>query len=128
MQYFNAIGRRKKSVARVLVSQGTGKRIINNRPMKDYLHRETLEMIIEEPFKIIDMSDKFDVKVNVKGGGLAGQAGAIRLGISRAIIEYDPDLRPDLKKAGLLTRDSRVKERRKYGLAKARKAYQHSKR
>ena len=128
MQYFDAVGRRKNAVARVRLSKGTGKRIINKRPMKDYLSRETLEMIVEEPFKLIDQSERFDMKVNVRGGGLSGQAGAIRLGISRALLEYDPELRPILKKEGLLTRDAREKERRKYGLAKARKAYQYSKR
>ncbi len=128
MQYFDAVGRRKNAVARVRLSKGTGKRIINKKLMKDYLCRETLEMIVEEPFKLIDQSERFDVKVNVRGGGLSGQAGAIRLGISRALLEYDPELRPILKKEGLLTRDAREKERRKYGLAKARKAYQYSKR
>ncbi|HEX37343.1 MAG TPA: 30S ribosomal protein S9 [Candidatus Cloacimonetes bacterium] len=128
MQYFDAVGRRKAAVARVRLSKGTGKRIINKKPMKEYLSRETLEMIVEKPFDIIDQADKFDMKVNVRGGGLAGQAGAIRLGISRALLEYDPELRGLLKKAGLLTRDARVKERKKYGLAKARKAYQYSKR
>ncbi|HHI87765.1 MAG: 30S ribosomal protein S9 [Candidatus Cloacimonas sp. 4484_140] len=128
MQYFDAVGRRKNAVARVRLSKGTGKRIINKKPMKDYLSRETLEMIVEEPFKLIDQSERFDMKVNVRGGGLSGQAGAIRLGISRALLEYDPELRPILKKEGLLTRDAREKERRKYGLAKARKAYQYSKR
>jgi len=128
MQYFDAIGRRKNAVARVRLSKGTGKRIINKKLMKDYLSRETLEMIVEEPFKLIGQSERFDVKVNVRGGGLSGQAGAIRLGISRALLEYDPELRAILKKAGLLTRDAREKERRKYGLAKARKAYQYSKR
>jgi small subunit ribosomal protein S9 len=128
MQYFDAVGRRKNAVARVRLSKGTGKRIINKKLMKDYLSRETLEMIVEEPFKLIDQSERFDMKVNVRGGGLSGQAGAIRLGISRALLEYDPELRPILKKEGLLTRDAREKERRKYGLAKARKAYQYSKR
>lgn len=128
MQYFDAVGRRKNAVARVRLSKGTGKRIINKKLMKDYLSRETLEMIVEEPFKLIDQSERFDMKVNVCGGGLSGQAGAIRLGISRALLEYDPELRPILKKEGLLTRDAREKERRKYGLAKARKAYQYSKR
>jgi len=128
MQYFDAIGRRKCAVARVRLSKGTGKRTINGKPLKDFLHRETLVMIVEEPFNLINQADKFDLKANVKGGGLSGQAGAIRLGLSRTLIEYDPELRPILKKAGLLTRDARVKERKKYGLAKARKAYQYSKR
>jgi len=128
MQYFDAVGRRKCAVARVRLSKGTGKRTINGKSLKEFLHRETLEMIVEEPFKLIDKSNKFDLKANVRGGGLSGQAGAIRLGISRALIEYDPELRSILKKSGLLTRDAREKERRKYGLAKARKAYQYSKR
>lgn len=128
MQYFDAVGRRKCAVARVRLSKGTGKRTINGKPLKDFLHRETLVMIVEEPFNLINQADKFDLKANVKGGGLSGQAGAIRLGLSRTLIEYDPELRPILKKAGLLTRDARVKERKKYGLAKARKAYQYSKR
>ena len=128
MQYFGAVGRRKCAVARVRLSKGTGKRTINGRPLKEFLQRETLEMIVEEPFRLIDQADKFDLSVNVRGGGLSGQAGAIRLGISRALIDYDPELRSMLKKAGLLTRDAREKERRKYGLVKARKAYQYSKR
>ncbi len=128
MQYFSAIGRRKSSVARVRISRGTGKRIINDKNMSIYLKRKTLEMMVERPFKLIDYSDDFDLHVNVKGGGLSGQADAIRLGISRALLEYNPDLRPILKENALLNCDARVKERRKYGHAKARKGYQHSKR
>lgn len=128
MQYFSAVGRRKSSVARVRISKGTGKRIINKQNMGEYLKRKTLEMSVERPFTLIKQSDNFDLHVNAKGGGLSGQADAIRLGISRALIDYDPDLRPILKKDGLLTRDARVVERKKYGHAKARKRYQHSKR
>ena len=128
MQYFEAVGRRKSAVARVRLSKGTGKRLINDSNMKDYLKRESLEIQVEKPFKLIDASGNFDLFVNVNGGGLAGQADAIALGISRALLEYDPDLRSTLKKNGLLTRDARVKERKKYGRAKARRGFQHSKR
>lgn len=128
MQYFDAVGRRKCAVARVRLSKGTGKRTINGKPLKEFLQRETLMMIVEEPFNLIEQSDNFDLRVNVKGGGLSGQAGAIRLGLSRALIEYDPELHSIFRKAGFLTRDARVKERKKYGLVKARKAYQYSKR
>ncbi|RLC47592.1 MAG: 30S ribosomal protein S9 [Candidatus Cloacimonadota bacterium] len=128
MQYFDAVGKRKRAVARVRLTPGTGKRIINGRKMGDYLCREILEMVVEQPFVITELSNKFDLRVNVKGGGLSGQAGAINLGISRSLIQYDETLRSILKKAGLLTRDARIKERKKYGLKKARKAYQHSKR
>ncbi|MBS3741169.1 MAG: 30S ribosomal protein S9 [Candidatus Cloacimonetes bacterium] len=128
MQYFEAVGRRKSAVARVRLSKGTGKRLVNDRNMKDYLQREALEIKVEKPFKLIDASGNFDLFVNVNGGGLAGQADAIALGISRALLEYDPDLRGVLKKNGLLTRDARVKERKKYGRKKARRGFQHSKR
>ena len=128
MQYFDAVGRRKKSVARVRLTPGTGKRIANKRTMKNYLQRETLEMIIEQPLKLVGLSDKVDVNVNVDGGGLTGQAGAIRLGISRALIKYDEELRQSLKKEGFLTRDPRMVERKKAGQPKARKRFQFSKR
>jgi len=128
MQYFTGVGRRKEAVARVHLSKGTGKRIINGKLLRDYLKRETLERVVEEPFNVINLASRFDLRADVRGGGLSGQAGAIRLGIARALVEYDPELRPILKKQGLLTRDARVVERKKYGLAKARKAYQHSKR
>jgi len=118
----------KRAVARVRLSKGTGKRLINDRNMKDYLMRESLEVKVEKPFKLIDASGNFDLFVNVNGGGLSGQADAVSLGISRALLEYDPDLRAVLKKNGLLTRDARVKERKKYGRAKARRGFQHSKR
>ncbi|MCK4654651.1 MAG: 30S ribosomal protein S9 [Candidatus Cloacimonetes bacterium] len=128
MQYFDAVGRRKKSVARVRLTPGTGKRIANKRTMKNYLQRETLEMIIEQPLKLVGLSDKVDINVNVDGGGLTGQAGAIRLGISRALLKYDEELRQTLKKEGFLTRDSRMVERKKAGQPKARKRFQFSKR
>lgn len=128
MQYFDAVGRRKNAVARVRLTPGTGKRTANKRTMKNYLKRETLEMIIEQPLKIAGLSEKVDITANVDGGGLSGQAGAIRLGISRALIKYDEDLRPVLKKEGFLTRDPRMVERKKAGQPKARKRFQFSKR
>ena len=128
MQYFDAVGRRKESVARVRLTPGTGKRIANKRTMKKYLAREILEMVVEQPLKLVGLSDKVDINVNVNGGGLSGQAGAIRLGIARALIKYDEELRPTLKKNGLLTRDSRMVERKKAGQPKARKRFQFSKR
>ena len=128
MQYFDAIGRRKNAVARVRLSQGTGKRIANGRTMNSYLARETLEMLVEQPLEIVGLSDKVDIKVNVRGGGLSGQAGAIRHGISRALCKYDEELRDVLKKKGFLTRDPRMVERKKAGQPKARKRFQFSKR
>jgi len=128
MQYFDAIGRRKNSVARVRLTPGTGKRIANDRTMKSYLGRETLEMIIEQPLKLVGLSEQVDITVNVDGGGLSGQAGAIRHGVSRALCKYDEDLRPALKKEGFLTRDPRMVERKKPGQPKARKRFQFSKR
>jgi len=128
MQYFDAVGRRKESVARVRLTPGTGKRIANKRTMKKYLAREILEMVVEQPLKLVGLSDKVDINVNVNGGGLSGQAGAIRLGIARALIKYDEELRSTLKKNGFLTRDSRMVERKKPGQPKARKRFQFSKR
>ncbi len=128
MQYFDAVGRRKTSVARVRLTPGTGKRLVNNQQIKKYLNRETLEMIVEQPLEIVKLADKIDLKVNVVGGGLSGQAGAIRHGIARALIKYDENLRPELKKFGLLTRDPRMVERKKSGRPKARKRFQFSKR
>ncbi len=128
MQYFDAVGRRKESIARVRLTPGTGKRIANKRTMKKYLAREILEMVVEQPLKLVGLSDKVDINVNVDGGGLSGQAGAIRLGIARALIKYDEDLRSTLKKNGFLTRDSRMVERKKAGQPKARKRFQFSKR
>ncbi len=128
MQYFDAVGRRKESIARVRLTPGTGKRTANKRTMKNYFARETLEMIIEQPLKLVNLSEKIDINVNVNGGGLSGQAGAIRLGISRALIKYDEELRSQLKKEGFLTRDPRMVERKKAGFPKARKRFQFSKR
>lgn len=128
MQYFSATGRRKESTARVRLSLGTGKRISNNIPMSQYLRRKTLEMIVEQPFKIANLSSKLDLNITVKGGGLSGQAGAIRHAIARAFIKYDSSLRDSFKKEGFLTRDSRMVERKKTGQPKARKRFQFSKR
>jgi small subunit ribosomal protein S9 len=125
---YSAIGRRKEAVARVLLMEGKGKRNVNGRPMMDYFGRETLSMIVEQPFRLTNTEDKFDLLVNVRGSGLSGQAGAIRLGIARALSKSDPALRSQLKSAGFLTRDPRMRERKKYGLAGARKRYQFSKR
>ena len=121
-------GRRKSSVARVYLVPGTGKVTINKKDMDEYFGLETLKIIVRQPLEATNMADKFDVIVNVKGGGFTGQAGAIRHGIARALNKYDLDLRPTLKKAGYLTRDPRMKDRKKYGLKKARRAPQFSKR
>lgn len=128
MQYFDAVGRRKKSVARVRLTPGTGKRIANKITMKKHLQREILEMIVEQPLNLVGLSDKVDINVNVNGGGLSGQAGAIRHGIARALVKYDEELKSELKKHGFLTRDSRMVERKKPGQPKARKKFQFSKR
>ena len=125
---FYGTGRRKSSVARVYLMPGSGKVTINKKDMDDYFGLETLKIIVRQPLEATNMADKFDVLVNVKGGGFTGQAGAIRHGIARALNKYDLDLRPTLKKAGFLTRDPRMKERKKYGLKKARRAPQFSKR
>ena len=121
-------GRRKCSVARVYLVAGTGKIVVNKRNIDDYFSLETLKTIVRQPLALTQTVEKFDVLVTVHGGGTTGQAGAIRHGISRALLEADADYRPSLKKAGFLTRDSRMKERKKYGLKKARKAPQFSKR
>ena len=126
--YFYGTGRRKKSVARVRVYPGTGKVTINKRDMDQYFGLETLKLIVRQPLELTNTLDKFDVLVNVHGGGFTGQAGAIRHGISRALLQADGDYRPALKKAGFLTRDPRMKERKKYGLKSARRAPQFSKR
>ena len=125
---YNATGRRKSSVARVRLVPGEGKITINGRDLKEYFGLKTLELIINQPLEATETKGKYDVLVNVFGGGISGQAGAIRHGIARALLEVDAEYRPVLKKAGLLTRDPREKERRKYGLKKARKASQFSKR
>lgn len=125
---YYATGRRKGSVARVRVKPGTGKIEVNKKSLIDHFKRETLKMIIEQPLIKTETIEKFDIVANVNGGGLTGQAGAVRLGISRALLQYDEDLRPVLRANGFLTRDPREKERKKYGLAGARKRYQFSKR
>ena len=126
--YFYGTGRRKSSVARVRVYNGTGKMTINGRDINDYFGLETLKLIVRSPLAVAGVEDKFDIVVRVVGGGISGQAGAIRHGLSRALLQYDENLRPALKKAGFLTRDPRMKERKKYGLKAARRAPQFSKR
>lgn len=123
-----AIGRRKSSIARVNVAAGNGKIVVNNKPVDSYFPRETLRMIIRQPIELIGATGKHDITVKVDGGGLTGQAGAIRLGISRAIVKMDADMKGKLKKEGFLTRDPREVERKKYGLKGARKRFQFSKR
>ena len=126
--YFYGTGRRKSSVARVRLYQGTGKVIINDRPIDDYFGLETLKLIVRQPLALTDTAEKFDVICRVAGGGVTGQAGAIRHGIARAMLQAGEEYKPLLKKAGLLTRDPRMKERKKYGLKAARRAPQFSKR
>ena len=125
---FYGTGRRKSSVARVYLSAGTGKITVNKRDIDDFFGMETLKMIVRQPFGVTGTEGKFDVTVFVHGGGYTGQAGAIRHGLARALVKMDPELRPIVKKAGYLTRDPRMKERKKYGLKKARRAPQFSKR
>ena len=125
---FYGTGRRKKSIARVYVTPGTGKITVNKRDIDDYFGLETLKVIVRQPLVATETADKYDVLVNVRGGGTTGQAGAIRHGLSRALLQVDADFRPVLKKAGFLTRDPRMKERKKYGLKAARRAPQFSKR
>ena len=125
---FNAVGRRKSAVARVRLVPGEGKVLINKRDIDDYFGLETLKMTVRQPMNLVNVGGSFDVLVNVRGGGLTGQAGAIRHGISRALCKVNPELRDALKKAGFLTRDPRMKERKKYGLKAARRAPQFSKR
>ena len=125
---FYGTGRRKHSIARVYLLPGTGKVTINKRDMDEYFGMETLKVIVRQPLVLTETADKFDVLVNVCGGGFTGQAGAIRHGISRALLKADAEYRPVLKKAGFLTRDPRMKERKKYGLKAARRAPQFSKR
>ncbi|NLA34638.1 MAG: 30S ribosomal protein S9 [Actinobacteria bacterium] len=121
-------GRRKRAVARVRFRPGTGSITINKRPLEDYFPNDTHRMILSEPLKVTSTSEQYDIDVTLHGGGVSGQAGALRLGIARALIALDEELRPVLKKAGFLTRDAREKESKKYGLKKARKAPQYSKR
>ena len=125
---FYATGRRKESTARVWIKPGSGKNIINGRPMEEYFGRETSKMVINQPLQRVEQFGKIDMTVNVRGGGLSGQAGAIRHGISRALCSLNPEFRPPLKKAGFLTRDSRSVERKKYGQPGARRRFQFSKR
>ena len=125
---YQAVGRRKKAIARVRLIPGAGKIVINGRDIDNYFGLETLKMTVRQPLALTSLEGRYDVLVNVCGGGLSGQAGAIRHGISRALIKADPELRPAVKKAGFLTRDPRMKERKKYGLKAARRAPQFSKR
>ena len=123
-----ATGRRKEAICRVRLLEGTGKWEINGRPFEDYFPSATHRMIVSEPLRLTSTEGRYDIVCKIEGGGTSGQAGALRHAISRALLDLDPDLRPALKKAGFLTRDAREKERRKYGLKKARKAPQYSKR
>ncbi|MHB1420879.1 MAG: 30S ribosomal protein S9 [Bacillota bacterium] len=127
VQYYGT-GRRKNAVARVRLVPGDGSVTVNSRPLAEYFGKKTLEMIVKQPLVLTDTNARFDVLAKVEGGGTTGQAGAVRMGIARALLQADDGLRPLLKRAGFLTRDSRMKERRKYGLKKARKAPQFSKR
>lgn len=127
IQYYGT-GRRKSSVARVYLVPGNGNVIINGKEMAEYFGKKTLEMIVMQPLEATETTGRFDVRVNATGGGTTGQAGAIRMGIARALLEADASYRPVLKRAGFLTRDPRMKERKKYGLKKARRAPQFSKR
>jgi small subunit ribosomal protein S9 len=127
VEYYGT-GRRKSSTARVFLRPGKGKFVVNDRDLEGYFKNETLRMMIKQPFLLTETSDKFDTFVNVNGGGTSGQAGAVKLGISRALLEYNGELRKKLKKSGFLTRDPRIKERKKYGQKGARKRFQFSKR
>ncbi|MEN6376196.1 MAG: 30S ribosomal protein S9 [Smithella sp.] len=127
-QRYYATGKRKNAIARVYMKAGSGNIIVNKRNYEEYFTRPSLKMIIRQPFEITGKNGQFDLFVNVNGGGVAGQAGAVKHGISKALLEYDVQLRPILKKAGFLTRDARVKERKKYGQPGARKRFQFSKR
>ena len=126
--FYYGTGRRKNAIARTRLYEGTGKIEVNGRPENDYFPRETLQMVLRQPLRLTNSLEKFDIKITVEGGGLSGQAQAVRHGISRALIDFDPDLRPALKKAGMLTRDAREKERKKYGRRGARASFQYSKR
>jgi len=125
---YSAVGRRKSSVARVQLNPGNGKIIVNKLDYEDYFGRISQKNLIMQPINLLEINGKYDILANVKGGGLTGQAGAIRHGIARALVQISSDYRPNLKGAGLLTRDARVKERKKYGLRGARRAFQFSKR
>ncbi len=125
---YHGVGRRKKSVARVFLRPGTGKFVVNGKSLEDYLPLETLRMVVKAPFEVTNTNGQFDVLINVNGGGYTGQAGAMRHGITRALMAASDDYRPVLKAAGFVTRDPRAKERKKYGLKAARRAPQFSKR
>ena len=128
LQMIQAVGRRKTSVARILLRAGKGEWTINGRPMAEYFPRKTHQMRVEEPLQLTELDGRFDVQIRVRGGGLTGQADAIRMGISRALVAYDEEQRPTLRSKGMLTRDSRKVERKKPGRPKARKRFQFSKR
>jgi len=125
---YRGTGRRKSAVASVILKEGTGKRTINGRDFKDYFHSDVQNMVANLPFSVLGNADKWDVIVNASGGGIAGQMGAVRLGIARALVENNTEIKPALRHANLLTRDARVVERKKYGRKKARKHFQFSKR
>ncbi len=125
---YYATGKRKNAIARVYMKEGNGTILVNKRNFDDYFTRDSLKMLIRQPFEITGNKDKFDLYVNVSGGGVSGQAGAVKHGISKALLEYNIELRPILKKGGFLTRDPRIKERKKYGQPGARKRFQFSKR
>ena len=127
-QRYYATGKRKSAIARVYMKAGSGNIVVNKRNYDEYFDRPSLKMIIKQPFEITGKTDQFDLYINVNGGGVAGQAGAVKHGISKALLEYDAELRSILKKAGFLTRDARIKERKKYGQPGARKRFQFSKR
>ena len=127
-EVIHTIGRRKSAVARVFLTEGSGELIVNGDSLRDYMKRESLTLLVKQPLEVSNTVDKFDIRASVKGGGTAGQAGAIRLGIARAIILHDDSLRKVLKSGGFLTRDPREKERKKYGQPGARKKFQFSKR
>jgi len=127
-EFHYGTGRRKNAVARTRLYNGSGRIIVNGRDYEEYFPRPSLQMIIRQPLALTNLVERFDIKINVDGGGVSGQAAAVRHGIARALLEYDQDLRPPLKKAGFLTRDARKKERKKYGLRGARARFQYSKR
>lgn len=128
MEVVNTIGRRKTAVARIYLKDGKGEIIVNGRKFEDYFPTEVLQIIVKQPLALIEQAESFDIKVNVDGGGISGQAEAVRHAISRALVEVDAESRPAIKKEGFLTRDPRMVERKKYGRAKARKRFQFSKR
>ena len=124
----HAVGRRKTAVARVYIAEGSGKITVNKRDVKDFFAQGTSRYVVKQPLNLMKVNDKYDIVVNVRGGGITGQSGAVRLGIVRALVKLDPTMRSELKKAGFLTRDARKVERKKYGIKGARRAFQFSKR